>query len=527
MAVVDQILSSAKHPGLRWGTIPDVVPVLRPLYEGEADRLFWFDGAKASPSLEPTLAALAAACDHGLDPEDYDASTLTGQWAQQQKAAWAPADRALFDVGVSIAAVRMLKAVYLGRVDPATIYSGYEVSSKKADFAALLREVRNGKSFAATLDAQSPQVSHYARARRTLAIYRKLAAAGEPPIVPALPKGRTKVAPGQSWTGIADLAGRLRAIGDLVTDAPFEGEEYSAELVGAVKRFQGRHGLDADGVIGASTISAVNVSLVKRVRQLELAMERTRWLPTLSEEPNIFVNLPFFRLWATDPTTGDEPLRMNVVVGTSLGHHTPIFVEQMEYVIFHPYWNLPPDIAVKETVPHIRRDPSYFDKEDLEIVASGDDNAPTLAPTPDNLAKVVAGRLYLRQRPGPKNSLGLAKFIFPNDNNVYMHGTPAQQLFSQVRRDFSHGCIRLEDPARFAEWVLRDQPEWTRAKIDAAMHGAKPLRVNLKHPLTVVLFYDTVQVNSENVVFFVRDIYDDDRALDVALARGYPYPVKG
>jgi murein L,D-transpeptidase YcbB/YkuD len=163
----------------------------------------------------------------------------------------------------------------------------------------------------------------------------------------------------------------------------------------------------------------------------------------------------------------------------------------------------------------------------MEIVASGDDNAPELAATPENLAQVVAGRLHVRQRPGPRNSLGLAKFIFPNDENVYMHGTPAQQLFSRVRRDFSHGCIRLENPARFAAWVLRDQPAWTRERIEAAMQGERPTRVNLKEPLTVVIFYDTVHVNSEDVVFFVEDIYGHDRALDTTLTRGYPYPVKG
>jgi murein L,D-transpeptidase YcbB/YkuD len=132
----------------------------------------------------------------------------------------------------------------------------------------------------------------------------------------------------------------------------------------------------------------------------------------------------------------------------------------------------------------------------------------------------------VRQRPGPGNSLGLVKFVFPNDDNVYMHGTPAQQLFSRVRRDFSHGCIRLEDPARFAEWVLRDYPEWTRERIDAAMQAARPTRVNLKQPITVVLFYDTVHVNSEGVAFFVDDIYGHDRALDAALQHGYPYPTK-
>jgi murein L,D-transpeptidase YcbB/YkuD len=251
-----------------------------------------------------------------------------------------------------------------------------------------------------------------------------------------------------------------------------------------------------------------------------------RWLPELSKNPNIFVNVPLFRLWATDPATGAEPLRMNVVVGKSLNHKTPIFVDQMEYVIFRPYWNPPYGITVKEIIPHARRDPSYMDREDLEIVASGDDNARSLPATPENLAAVVSGRLHLRQRPGPKNSLGLAKFIFPNSDNVYMHGTPAQQLFSRARRDFSHGCIRLEDPARFAEWVLRDNPDWSRGKIDAAMQGERPTRVNLKQTTTVVLFYDTVHVNSEGVVFFAEDIYLHDKSLDAALAQGYPYPTK-
>jgi murein L,D-transpeptidase YcbB/YkuD len=232
-------------------------------------------------------------------------------------------------------------------------------------------------------------------------------------------------------------------------------------------------------------------------------------------------------MWATDPVRGDEPLRMSVVVGQSLNHRTPLFIEQMEYVIFRPYWNPPMGITVKELIPHARHDPSYLDREQLEIVASDADNAPAMPATPENLAAVVAGKLFMRQKPGPKNSLGLAKFIFPNAENVYMHGTPAPQLFSRARRDFSHGCIRLEDPARFGEWVLRDQPEWTRERIDAAMQGQRPTRVNLKQPLTVVLFYDTVHVNSEGVVFFVDDIYAHDRALDAALRQGYPFPVKG
>jgi murein L,D-transpeptidase YcbB/YkuD len=253
-----------------------------------------------------------------------------------------------------------------------------------------------------------------------------------------------------------------------------------------------------------------------------------RWLPEMHYRPIVFVNVALFRLWATDPVTGSEPLRMRVVVGQSLEHQTPLFVDRMEYVVFRPYWNPPPGITAKELVPHIQRDRAYFERENLEIVAGGGDDATTILPlTPENLSKVASGKLYLRQKPGPRNSLGLAKFIFPNASNVYMHGTPAQSLFSRARRDFSHGCIRLESPARLAEWVLRDQPEWTKEKIEEAMNGQRPTRVVLKEPLTVVLFYDTVHVDSEGVAHFVGDIYGDDAQLEKAIERGYPYPTKG
>jgi murein L,D-transpeptidase YcbB/YkuD len=318
--------------------------------------------------------------------------------------------------------------------------------------------------------------------------------------------------------------------GDLAKDAPppAAGPDglplYDGALVDAVKSFQGRHGLDPDGVIGAGTLETLNVPLAHRVRQLELAMERMRWLPDMHDRASIFVNVALYRLWANDPASGQEPERMRVVVGQSLDHQTPIFLEQMEYVVFRPYWNPPYGITRKEILPKARRDPSYLARQHYEIVASGDDGAPALPVTPRNLDQVAAGRLFIRQTPGPHNSLGLVKFMFPNDDQVYMHGTPAQSLFSRARRDFSHGCIRLEDPARLAAWVLRDQPDWTPERIKTAMDGSRPTRVNLKRPITVVLFYDTVHVNSEGVVFFVDDIYGHDRALDAALRKGYPYP---
>ena len=299
-------------------------------------------------------------------------------------------------------------------------------------------------------------------------------------------------------------------------------------LVDAVKRFQMRHGLDADGVIGRR-----HHPHRERVRwrsacvSSSSAMERERWLPDLSGHPNVFVNVALFRLWADDRVDAGRAAADERRGGeVALNHQTPIFVEQMEYVIFRPYWNPPRGIVRNEILPHARKDPAYLDKEELEIVADGSDDAVALPATDENLDAVADGKLTIRQRPGPKNALGLAKFIFPNDEAVYMHGSPAQKLFSRTRRDFSHGCIRLEDPARFAEWVLRDQPDWNSARIDAAMQGERPTRVSLKNKLTVVLFYNTAHVNSEGVAFFVDDIYGHDATLDAALRRGYPYPVQ-
>ncbi|MEP7117670.1 MAG: L,D-transpeptidase family protein, partial [Acidobacteriota bacterium] len=467
--------------------------------------------------------------DHGLEASDYDGAWLDEQWKAIAAGTAAAPERALFDVALSVSAARLLKAVHMGRVDPATMLWGYDVATKPFDLVARFKEMRAGKGLRALLDELEPPVTHYKRARKALATYRALVAAGEPPLVPLVPKGK-KIEPGATWDGVPLLAARLRAFGDVpagaADDVASDPSLLSGPVVDALKGFQRRHGLDADGVVGPGTVGALNVSAAARVRQIALSMERMRWLPELSARPNVFVNVALFRLWATDPSTGAEPLRMNVVVGAALDHRTPLFVEQMEYVIFRPYWNPPRSIIVKEIVPKARRDPNYFAREMLEIVASGGDDAPAVPPTPENLAKVMSGRLYIRQKPGPKNSLGLAKFIFPNSEDVYMHGTPSQQLFSRARRDFSHGCIRLEDPARFAEWVLRDQPEWDRAHIDAAMKAERPTRVNLKQKLTVVLFYATVHVNSEGVVFFVTDIYGHDRALDAALQQGYPYPVK-
>ncbi|HSD27358.1 MAG TPA: L,D-transpeptidase family protein, partial [Vicinamibacteria bacterium] len=513
-----------------WPNLSDVALALRDVYGAEADRLVWFAGDRPHPALAGALVAAAGAAERALEPADFDAERLDSEWKRLQgPSAVAGADRALFDLAVSAAVLREIGAVHHGRVDPHTIGWGYDVGPKKFDRAALLLEARDGGGVPALLDRLEPSYPHYVRNRKQLARYRALAQAGEPSRVPDLPKGRRKVEPGRAWQGLEAVRARLVVLGDLAADAPQASAPdgtpvYEGALLDAVRRFQGRHVLDTDGILGAGTIAALNVPLAARVRQLELAMERGRWLPPVDKHPTVFVNIPLFRLWASDPGSGTEPVRMKVVVGKSLENRTPVFVQYMEYVIFHPYWNPPPSIVSNEIVPHARLDPSYLEREDFEIVASGGEDAEDLPATPENLDAVAAGSLFVRQRPGPRNSLGLAKFIFPNHQNVYMHGTPASRLFLRTRRDFSHGCIRVEDPTRLAEWVLRDVPGWTRQRIEEAMQGERPTRANLSRPLMVVLFYDTVHVNSEEVVHFATDIYGHDKELDQALARGYPYP---
>jgi len=399
-----------------------------------------------------------------------------------------------------------------------------DVSGKRLDLPAVLRSARDGGGgCAAAFAAAEPPFDAYRRLIEALARYRALAAAGEPPRVPALGPKVKKIEPGKPWAGVTPLDARLRALGDLPASAPPPSTApdgtplYAGAIVDGLKHYQDRHALEPDGVIGPSTIAALDTPFTARAHQIELALERMRWLPLLQDRSVIFVNIPLFMLWALDPGGPTVAFRMRVVTGKSAGHATPIFVDDLKYVVFRPYWIPPHSIVKSEIVPHARRDPGYLDRQDMEIVASGAEDAPALPATPENLSEVVSGKLTLRQRPGEKNSLGLAKFIFPNANNIYMHGTPVPALFSRARRDYSHGCIRLEDPRRLAEWVLRDRPEWNLARIDQAMAGERPLQVNLKVPIPVIIFYDTVMVDAEGTAHFSDDYYKHDARLDDAL----------
>jgi murein L,D-transpeptidase YcbB/YkuD len=256
---------------------------------------------------------------------------------------------------------------------------------------------------------------------------------------------------------------------------------------------------------------------------MQLTLERWRWLPVVLHVAPIVANVPEFRLRAYDENF-KIALTMNVVVGKAYDHDTPVFRDTMEYVVFRPYWSVPYSIAKAEMLPRIARDPNYLATKGFQVVDSRQQVVTSGAVTDDVLAQLRAGKLFIRQNPGPKNSLGLVKFIFPNSFNVYMHDSPEQELFSRTRRDFSHGCIRLEKPADLAVFVLRGIPGWDMTKVRAAMAQSSNQQVNLPRPIPVLIVYGTVVVPEDGLVHFYDDIYGHDKDLDQVLQKGYPYP---
>ncbi len=482
----------------------------------------WFDGGRPRDVAWQAVDALQKAADDGLDPNDYDAGGLRNVLTALEGGTRLPdADLVALDAALSAALQRYLADLRFGRVDPRTVHENFTLPAANGfDPAGVLRAALAAGRLPDALAAAVPAGPFYASLRRALQRYRALA---DDPLrarlwdTPLPPLPRRKLGPGQAWAGVPMLAGRLVALGDLPAAAP--PPRYEGGLVDGLKAFQARHGLAPDGVIGRDTLDRLEVSPAARVRQIGLNMERLRWTPLRPALRMIVVNVPEFVLRAYAPEGGALAvrLRMKVIVGKALDTRTPLFAEDMRFIEFSPNWNVPPSIAQAELVPRLRREPAYFDEQGFEFVAG--DGRVLAGLSDDRLEAVLRGQLRIRQRPGPKNALGDIKFVFPNNDNIYLHHTPATRLFAHPRRDFSHGCIRVEAPVELARFVLQDQPEWTEARIREAMAKGSSATLRLRDPLPVVIAYRTVLVETDGRVLFLPDIYGHDGLLDEALRR--------
>ena len=359
----------------------------------------------------------------------------------------------------------------------------------------------------------------YERTLRALNQYRVLAAEDDGALLKATEE---PVEPGDQYADTPRLIRLLSRIGDLPAGGvPDDSGLYEGELVTAVKRFQSRHGLEPDGRIDTTTREQLNTPLRARVRQLELALERWRRRPYDPARPAIVLNLPEFRLRAfggANAAGHDPELEMKVVVGGAPDHKSPILRSRLDTVIFLPYWNVPASIQRIELLPEIKQDRSWVSANHFEMVTRQGEVAGDGRVSDDMLSELGKGKLQLRQKPGPKNTLGLVKFVFPNEYGVYMHDTSARWLFDRERRDLSHGCIRVEKPEDLADWVLRGQSGWSRDRVVEAMQGTESISVKVKRPIQVVLMYATAVVTSNGEVHFFRDIYGEDQALEKELA---------
>ncbi|HEX2609716.1 MAG TPA: L,D-transpeptidase family protein [Gemmatimonadales bacterium] len=517
---------SAQAAGTLLEPLPSNIPwgryardVVR-LYQLGSDLPIWLQGDRLSAPGQAAVQALLQAGEQGLDPRDYDADKLDSLARSVDRARLDRIDCDRFDAQLTVDFIRYLDDLQFGRLHPRSLDRSR--SDSGIDLPVAIRAAIDGDSIAQLVTATAPQLAQYRNLRHLLVRYRRLAEDSSlRPVSWTAPVG-----PIGRYQDLAILRKRLAAVGDL--EPVWAGDlsaVYTSQDAKAVQRFQRRHGLPPTGVLDSLTAVEINTPFSWRARQIELALERLRWLPPIGRQRFLVVNVPAFQLFAFDSTggTGAPALSMRVIVGNALDTRTPVLFERMRYVDFRPYWSIPLSITVKEVLPLVRKDPNYLKRNHMEIVARKGRVVDSLL-TPELIDRIAAGELYLRQKPGGQNPLGLVKFVFPNAASVYLHGTPRPDLFEATRRDFSHGCIRVQDPTALALWVLQDQPTWNKAAITAAEQGKATVRVPLSRPMPVVVWYTTAVAAPNGEAWFYSDIYGHDRALQTALHPAQLFP---
>jgi L,D-transpeptidase YcbB len=521
-ALPPEKVDTTKVPNLRWPDFSDYEPLIQTFYDDRNYEVAWTrDGAPTDTALA-FIQQFNDAAAKGLIPDDYDAPRWPARiQALNDKSADAIS---LFDVAMTVNVMRYISDLRIGRVNPQHFNFDINVADKKYDLAEFVSDnVVDSDDVPKLITSVEPDSDDYRKTEQALAHYLKLAKQQADNPTDPLPTVTKPVTVGQTYPALEPLLLRLQLEDDASADTALTAGIYNADLAAAVKHYQHRHGYTEDGKLTPQTIKSLNVPISDRVAQLQDSLERWRWLPDPYLHARLMVNLPEFVLRGYDP---DHKLdfTMRVVVGKVMGQHeTPVFTHMMKYLVFRPYWNVPVDIARNELAPHIASNRGYLSSKNFEVTdAKG-------AVLTDYTAKQVAqGGVMVREKPGPKNSLGLVKFIFPNQYDIYLHSTPAVSLFEQTRRDFSHGCIRVQKPADLAAWVLQGQGgDWDLAKVQEAMNnGPNNRTVSLKNPLPIVIFYLTARVDDDNQVDFFDDIYGYDASIQKVFGKGPPYPIK-
>ncbi len=514
---------------------------VRGLYQARQYRPIWIARGKATSAADDLIRLLGTAEEEGLDPQEYRVDQLQSRLKAVERG------EAAMDLEIELSRTLLQFASHLALGHPVAkqIDPTWDAGKREIDVTAIVADAVEKDDLDALPKKLAPAHPEYARLKQLLQRYRTIAAEGKLKPIPE----DLKIGTGDQSPALADLRNNLAVLGDLPTkgdtnvykedvaesteqfkersaaqpEKPADPEKIAAvetvdgNLVEAIKRFEARHGLNPDGVPDPAMIAAMNVPAQTRVRQIELNMERWRWLPDNLGSPYVFVNVAGFRLQVRD---ADEavPLKMRVIVGKDT-NRTPIFSDTMTEVVFSPYWNIPQSIEAKEMIPDIQKDPDFLDRKNIEVIRIVDGKAKVVkASSVDWEGFADAKDLQLRQKPGADNALGYVKFLFPNRHAVYLHDTPNDNLFDKLTRDLSHGCVRLEEPVKLASYVLKDQPEWTPERIEEAMHSHKEKHVALKKPLQVHLVYLTARIDEDGVPQFFEDVYGYDMKQQEALS---------
>jgi len=491
-------------------------------YERRLFRPAWITDDGPLSQADSLVQSVQEAHREGLRPEGYHLSDIKSLLAEVREATIQKeplSPEKLADLDLLLTDVFLIYSSHLlrGRVNPETIQAEWYAESRKANLDRILQIALDARQIENVLQSLLPRDPGYARLRQALLDYRSIVQRGGWPEVPGGPKMRL----GDFGERIRILRHRLAVSGDLDPAQERDGLLFNVALERGVKKFQQRHGLQIDGVVGPATLAALNFSADKRVRQIEANLERWRWLPQEFGPRYILVNIANFGLEVME--NGRTVMTMRAIVGKSF-QRTPVFSAEMTYLVFCPYWNVPDSIVKEEMLPLIHKDPGYLAQNQLKLFQGWGSQQKEIDPKTVDWSGVNAENFpyHLRQEPGPMNPLGRVKLMFPNKFNVYLHDSPARVLFWKPEREFSHGCIRIHKAQELAEYVLRGEPGWTPESVREAAEKSLDQIVRLPEPIPVHMLYWTAWVDADGVVHFRKDIYGRDKPLEEALGGQSP-----